>query len=257
MPVKFPDLSNTLVLIPAFNEEKNLSHVITQLKRDLGMNPSQLILADDGSSDFTSLIARELGIRIIRSPSNQGKGYMLHQAFQVIVNHFPNFKWVTTLDGDGQHDHKDIPRLVRTLKNDKSLGIVIGKRDFTIMPHINRISNKLTSTWCVNWLHWDVPDIQCGFRAYRTSALHQILEYGPSTRKFEFETELLFITWLLDLKITSIPIRTVYFQNHRKSNVVPIIDTLRWVKLAFHFGFKPQFIRKMWKQKKLRKMRIS
>lgn len=249
------DFSSTFVLIPAFNEEKNLSRVINQLIRDLKFNTSQLVLADDGSTDLSPQIARELGIRIIRSPFNQGKGYILHQAFLAILNYFPYVKWVVTMDGDGQHDHRDIPLFVQALQDDSSLGIAIGKRDFGIMPWGNSIPNWVTSAWCQYWLRWDIPDIQCGFRAYRTSALRHILEYRLLTKKFEFETELLFITWLLGLKVTSIPIRTVYYQNHRRSNVAPIIDTLRWAKLAFRFGFDSQFMRKIWKHKKIKKKR--
>jgi glycosyltransferase involved in cell wall biosynthesis len=248
------DFSNTFVLIPAFNEEKNLSRVVNQLKRS-GLNLSHLVLADDGSTDKTPQIARDLGIRIIRSASNRGKGYILHQAFLTILEKFPNIRYITTIDGDGQHDHRDIPRFINALDKDDSLGIVIGKRNFSIMPQKNKVSNRITSMWCLYWLQWDVPDVQCGFRAYRTSILRQILKYGISTKKFDFETELLFITWLLDFNISAIPIRTLYYRNHRGSYIVPITDTLRWARLAFRFGFNPQFMRRIWKLRIMNKNR--
>lgn len=248
------NFSNTFILIPAFNEEKNLFRLIDQLKR-AGFNTSHLVLADDGSTDQTSQIGRDLGIRIIRSPTNYGKGYILYHAFNTILNRFPSIESIMTIDGDGQHDHREIPEFLKALDKDDSLGIVIGRRDFNIMPRINKISNSLTSMWCLYWLQWDIPDVQCGFRAYRSSILRRILDYGISTRKFDFETELLFITWLLGFDISSIPIRTVYIQNNRKSYVVPITDTLRWTRLAFRFGFNPQFMRRIWKQRLISKER--
>ncbi|MFW9855599.1 MAG: glycosyltransferase family 2 protein [Candidatus Thorarchaeota archaeon] len=248
------DFSNTFILIPAFNEEKNLLRVVNQLKR-AGFNGSHLVLADDGSRDQTVQIGKDLGIRIIRSPINQGKGYILYHAFDTILNRFPSIKCIMTIDGDGQHDHREIPQFMKAINKGDSIGIVIGRRDFNIMPHINKISNRLTSLWCLYWLQWDVPDVQCGFRAYRSSILRQILNYGISTKKFDFETELLFITWLLGFDISSIPIRTVYIQNNRESYIAPITDTLRWIRLAFRFGFNPLFMSKIWQQRLISKKR--
>ncbi len=244
--------SDFLVVLPAYNEEKNIKIVIKRLLRDFHKN--QILLADDGSTDNTVAIARDMGIRIIRSPTNRGKGYILRQTFEVILDYFPKTKWVVTFDADGQHDLQDIRKYLEIVQKDPKIGILVGKRDFSQMPIKNWISNSLTSGWCKYWLDWDITDIQCGFRCYRTKSLRKILSYGLIKNKFDLETEILIVAWLLNIKMTEIAISTLYKKNNRNSKVIPSVDTFRWMILILQKGFSLEFIRKMWYQRSLRKM---
>lgn len=245
--------SDFIVVLPAHNEEKNIKKVITQVLRHF--NKNQILLADDGSTDNTSTIAREMGISIIRSPTNRGKGYILHRTFEAILQYFPNTQWVMTFDADGQHNHHDIAKFLEILQDNPKLGILVGKRDCTRMPIKNWVSNALTSGWCKYWLNWDISDLQCGFRCYRTKSLRKILSYGLTKNKFDLETEILIVAWLLDIKMTETAISTLYIRNNRKSKVIPTIDTFRWVILILQKGFSLEFIRKMWYRRYMRKMK--
>ncbi len=205
----------------------------------------QIILADDGSTDCTMQIAKEYQIRIIRSKINVGKGYILKNAFKAIIKYLPHYKWIITLDADGQHNPKDLISFFKSKKNDENVSIFVGSRDFRKMPKSNYISNILTSNWCKFWLKWELEDLQCGYRCYNTKRLKQLLQYGLSKKNFDFETEILFVAWFLDMKIKELPIQTVYFFRHRKSRVLPSIDTLRWIWLIISFGLNTQFMRKI------------
>jgi glycosyltransferase involved in cell wall biosynthesis len=209
----------------------------------------QLLLADDGSTDRTVNVAKKKGIRIIKGKKNIGKGFILTNAFNIIIQKFPNVKWVISIDADGQHDPSDIPHFLNTIESYPEVRILVGKRNYNKMPPLNRFSNILTSRWCQYWLNWDLSDIQCGFRCYHIDALHKILQFGLSKKKFDLETEILFIAWILDIKMKELDIRTTYLNNNRKSRVRPVIDTFRWILVASQFGFSLEFIYKVWEKR--------
>lgn len=233
-----------MVILPAYNEELTIARVIHKL--DNYITRKQILVADDGSIDNTSLLARQLGVEVIRNRTNQGKGSILRKAFQTIVLHKPNIKWVFTLDADGQHSPEDIPRFVSIISTQPNLGIINGRRQYLQMPLINRISNTLTSNWCNFWLKWKIDDLQCGFRLYNVDCLKDIINYGLTSRKFDLETELLFIAWLNDMKMVQVPITTMYGKQNRKSRIKPALDTFRWIILGMRFGFKLRFFHKIW-----------
>ena len=236
-------LKDLIILIPSFNEEENLSYILNEVIKYVPRE--YIILADDGSTDRTIQIAKEYRIRIIRSKLNVGKGFILKNAFEAIIKYLPNIKWIVTLDADGQHNPKDLLSFSESIKNDNEICILIGRRDYRKMPKFNFISNILTSNWCKFWLQWKLDDLQCGYRCYNTKKLEKILYYGVSRKNFDFETEILFVAWFLDMKIKELPVQTVYFQRHRKSRVLPSIDTLRWIWLIISFGLNVHFMRKI------------
>ncbi len=246
------NVSDFCIVLPALNEENSLPGLILNLRRIFSR--SQIILADDGSRDSTSKVAQQLGIRVIRNRTNRGKGYILRCVFAIILQKFPRFKWVITVDADGQHHHRDITRFFQTIAQLPEVEIIIGKRDFSQMPPLNQISNKLTSKWSNYWLDWNLNDLQCGFRCYSTKALRHILNYGLTRNKFDLETEILLVAWLLNLKIVDIPVRTIYPNNRRNSRVRPVIDTTRWMFLIMQYGISPRFISKVWQRRHFNKI---
>lgn len=239
--------SNFVIVLPAYNEAITLPTVLHKLKTHFSCN--QIFLADDGSTDGTSEIARKLGVRVIRNPHNKGKGYILRSTFSVIIQQFPKAKWILTMDTDGQHCQKDIPKFFDMVKLNPDVGIIIGRRNYRQMPSFNSASNTLTTRWCNYWLKWRLSDLQCGFRCYSIRAIQKVMNYGLSRNRFDFETEVLLVAWYLDLKINDIPITTLYPTNRRKSRVIPLIDTFRWILLMFQFGFSLKFLHKIWKMK--------
>lgn len=233
-----------IVIIPAYNEELSLPKLIHQL--DKYFTREQILIADDGSVDNTLSIAEDLGIKTVKNTLNQGKGFVLRRAFMNVISQMPRIKWILTMDADGQHSTGDIPRFISTSERIPDLGIINGKRQYLQMPFVNRLSNIITSNWCNFWLKWNIDDLQCGFRLYNVENLREIIDYGLKSRKFDLETELLFIAWLKGIKVTQIPITTVYADERRRSRIKPAMDSLRWVYLGMRFGFKLQFFHKIW-----------
>jgi len=99
------DMADTLVIIPAFNEEKNIVNVIERLTSTL--NDVDYVIVNDGSIDNTSKICKEKAFNIIDLPVNLG----LAGAFQTGMKyaHKHGYKYAVQFDGDGQHRPEYIP----------------------------------------------------------------------------------------------------------------------------------------------------
>ena len=245
--------SDVIIVIPAFNEENHIIEVIREVNRYI--TKDQILVANDGSTDNTLRIVRELGTRSVSIPKNQGKGFILRRSITEILQEIPSVKWIITFDADGQHDNHDIPHFLTAIQSHSEFGVFVGRRDFSKMPRINRISNILTSKWCKFWLRWDINDLQCGFRCYNAESLRKILNHGLRCNKFDLETEILLTAWFLDIKLCQIPISTYYDKHRRRSRITPAIDTIRWIRLVARFGFNSTFLRKILHRR--RKIRIN
>ncbi|MHA2174584.1 MAG: glycosyltransferase family 2 protein [Candidatus Hodarchaeales archaeon] len=239
---------NIFIIVPAYNEEKTLPSVIQQLETYI--NRENILIANDGSIDNTIRVTKQYGLESINNEINQGKGFILRKGFEKIVMENPEVDWIITFDADGQHNSQDLPQFFEIINQNSNVSIIIGTRDYHLMPSANRISNLLTSRWCEYWLNWGISDLQCGFRAYYTEDIREILDYGLSCTKFDLETEILLVAWILGKKMTQVPIKTLYEQQRRRSRIAPNLDTLRWMKLMLKFGFQYQFMHKIWQRKK-------
>lgn len=114
-------LKETLILIPAFNEEKNIQPVIKIIKENYPQ--TEILVVDDGSKDRTSLLARESGAHVINLPFNLGYGVALQTGYKYALE--KGYKYLVQLDGDGQHDPvfiKDLLQVVQTKEADLALG---------------------------------------------------------------------------------------------------------------------------------------
>ncbi len=116
-------MGDTLILIPAHNEEHSIGRVMEQLN-NLNL-VFDVLVVDDGSSDNTALVAQKYGAQVIRLPYNLGYGGALQTGFKYAVS--KNYSYVVTFDGDGQHDPFSIERIMDKLGNNQA-DIVIGSR---------------------------------------------------------------------------------------------------------------------------------
>jgi glycosyltransferase involved in cell wall biosynthesis len=115
-------MSRVLVVIPARNEAANLPAVLEELR---GSCPdSDLLVVDDGSTDTTRRVARDLGCRVVGLPFQLGYG----GAVQAGIKHGlrRGYDVVVTFDGDGQHDARDVGSLVLAVSEGADL--VLGSR---------------------------------------------------------------------------------------------------------------------------------
>ena len=90
--------------IPAYNEEKNIASIIIKLKKIT----DSIIVCDDGSSDMTSEISKNLGAVVISHKKNMGYGAAINSIFQKSKE--MNVDLLVTFDADGQHRVEDIEK---------------------------------------------------------------------------------------------------------------------------------------------------
>ncbi len=167
-------LAPVLVVIPAFNEEQNIGHVLHRMpNRACGLSINALVI-DDGSADQTFSVAREAGAFVVKNPFNRGGGAALRVGFDIARRFGSEF--VVTMDADGQHDPKEINRLLKPIIEGE-YDVVIGSRvlgaremDSTVryvgIHFFNAVIRLLTTA--------KVTDCSNGFRAMRLSELGRI-----------------------------------------------------------------------------------
>ena len=102
-----PEIS---VVLPCFNGAATLVEAVESIRAQT-LTEWQLILFDDGSTDATQQQLQDLDITVLRQPGNQGKGASLLNGFHKALELDSDL--VITLDGDGQHDPEEIPRLLQ------------------------------------------------------------------------------------------------------------------------------------------------
>ena len=144
----------TIAAIPCYNEGLAIGSVALKASRHV----DEVLVVDDGSTDDTVAIATAAGATVVAHEGNKGKGRAVKNALRYTVEH--GFDALVLLDGDGQHDPREIPKLLEPLTND-SADIVIGFRTFGQMPAYRRVGRKVLD----HATGGPVRDSQCGFRA--------------------------------------------------------------------------------------------
>ena len=108
-----PEKKNkTLVIIPAFNEEEQVATVLQGVKQEV---PEAIVLVvNDGSSDQTEAKVRAAGAKVLSHPFNMGYGVTLQTGYKYALKH--GFEYILQMDGDGQHDPRYLPILLREIE---------------------------------------------------------------------------------------------------------------------------------------------
>jgi glycosyltransferase involved in cell wall biosynthesis len=102
---------SVLVVIPCRNEARNLGQVVRELRAE--RSGDDLLVVDDGSTDGTAALARELGCRVVELPLHLGYGAAVQAGVKYGLRR--RYAAVVTFDGDGQHDPADIAPLLEAV----------------------------------------------------------------------------------------------------------------------------------------------
>ena len=171
------DKTNTLVVVPAYNEQDSIVSVIEEIKA----TGFPFVVIDDGSTDGTRNRAISAGARTISLPFNAGVGGSLKCGFQHAVTH--GYAAVIQCDADGQHPTKDFESLVNHA-NIHSSHLVIGSRfsgDESTM-HVSRprkLAMKMLSSVAKRTNQVEVTDTTSGFRLISQPLLGQFAQRFP------------------------------------------------------------------------------
>jgi len=205
----------TIIVIPAYNEELRVGHVVSLCKK----YAENVIVVDDGSKDKTYLEAEKNGAIAVRHRVNLGKGAALKTGCDLAI--LKGADKIIALDADGQHDPGEIPDFISKLKyND----IVFSKRTKRWkMPLVAKIGNDFFSFLSNLLFGIKLRDVQSGYRAF-TKDCYKKIRWDLSG--YSVENEIIAKVGVKKLKYAEIPIKTIYNDNYKGTTVIDGITIL-------------------------------
>src|SRR5215216_654275 len=153
-----------IAIVPAYNEADAIEAVIKEVR---SVDPElEIVVVDDGSIDGTASRAHKLGVEVVRLPFNLGIGGAMQTGYQYARDH--GFELAVQIDGDGQHDPREVPKLIEPIVEgvtDMAVGTRFAGGASYRPPFARRIGIVLFA-WLVSLLvRQRVTDTTSGFRA--------------------------------------------------------------------------------------------
>lgn len=220
---------NILIGIPAFNEENNIRNILQQVKKIA----ENILVCDDGSTDNTYNIAKEMGVKVIKHKKNLGYGSAIKTIFEQAK--ILDVDVLITIDADGQHDVSDINKIIEPIKQNKA-DIVIGSRFLEKsknIPKYRKLGIKAINGLTNIPSKSNISDTQSGFRGYSKNVLKQIdlIENGMG-----ISTEILLKSIKNNFKIFEVPINISYngdtsTHNPISHGAVVILSTMKFISI--------------------------
>lgn len=204
-------MNEHLIVIPVFNETATIADIVERARLH-----GPVLVVDDGSSDGSGEKAAAAGAEVIRHPRRRGKGPALRRGFAQGLRR--GVHRVVTLDGDGQHDPDEIPRLLKAAVEEPR-ALVIGGRlggladpSDRVIP-AGRLAALTVAGFFINWLSGvAVVDTQSGFRVYPASLLSAVT---PRRGGFVLETEVLLRAAAQGFTLREVPVTPIHFEDRR------------------------------------------
>ena len=193
--------TNTIALIPAYNEEATITDVIQHTKPFV----DKILVINDGSTDATKQVSIQAGAEVIDNIVNRGLGQTMKRGYEEALRLDADI--VVQLDADSQYLAKEIPLLIQPIL-DNEADLVLGSRLENIqykMPTFKKIGNKAFSSVLRMLTGADVSDGQTGFRAMR----REVLETAMPDNKYTYTQEMIIKTAKEGWRIRSVPITFV------------------------------------------------
>ncbi|MAG91149.1 hypothetical protein CMO83_05430 [Candidatus Woesearchaeota archaeon] len=214
--------SNIWAVIPAYNEENEISSIVKKTKKYV----KNVVVVDDGSDDQTKQLAQNSGAKVLKHLVNLGKGAALKTGCDYVAN--KGAKFIIALDADAQHNPNDLPRFIEKLKK---YDVIFSYRKLSReMPLILRIGNWFISN-TVKFLYGiKLKDTQCGFRAFSIETYRKIRWNAPD---YSMESEMISRAGKQRLKYVQIPIDTIYSDKYKGTTVldgIKIVLNMFWWK---------------------------
>jgi glycosyltransferase involved in cell wall biosynthesis len=168
-------LATVTIVIPVYNEARTVGVLIERVRAAMRASGRdyEIMVVDDGSTDASSRVCAEAEAVVVRHPYNKGNG----AAVKTGIRHARG-EAVVLLDGDGQHDPRDIPRLLGVLDH---YDLVVAARTPTSrQPSLRRLANAVYNRFATYVTDTPIPDLTSGFRAVKTDLARQFLYLLPN-----------------------------------------------------------------------------
>lgn len=205
------------VIIPVFNEAQNVPGLLDRI-HSLNLPQSELIVVDDGSRDGSAEIAEKKGARVVRHPYNIGNGAAIKNGIRAARG-----KFVILMDGDGQHQAEDIPKL---LAEAERYHMIVGARGKGSRLRFHRyVANLIYNAFASYVTRFRVRDLTSGFRLLSRQDAMRFIDLLPNTFSYPSTLTLAFLRSGLTVKY--VPIQTLYRSGQSKISL--IADGIRFL----------------------------
>lgn len=195
-----------IVQIPAYNEEATLPETVRDIPREIdGVDEVEILVIDDGSTDRTVEVARELGVdHIVELGNNTGLARAFREGLEASLKEGADI--VVNTDADNQYSGACIPELIRPILEGNA-DIVVGDRQTLHSPHFplpKRILQVLGSSVVRQISGLRIPDAVSGFRAISKQAAIRL----NIVSSFSYTIEMLIQAGRKKMAVTSVPVKT-------------------------------------------------
>mgnify|MGYP000217016619 CR=1 FL=1 len=207
-------MSNTLVIIPTYNEKENIASIIDAvLSFEAGYH---ILVIDDGSPDGTANIVRDImqnnagRVFIECRPGKLGLGTAYIHGFKWALS--KGYEYIIEMDADFSHNPKDLDRLCAAC--DEGVDVAIGSRyvkggSTDNWPLDRKIYSQGGSAYTRIITGMSVKDPTAGFVCYKRKVLDSINFDNIKFIGYAFQIEMKFASWKLGFKIKEVPIKFV------------------------------------------------
>jgi glycosyltransferase involved in cell wall biosynthesis len=185
------------VIVPAYNEEKKIVDTLSRIRKV--PLAKEIIVVDDGSKDKTAEKAGKYA-RILKMRVNRGKGAAMRAGAKMAKGDILVF-----IDAS-QFNPEEIPKLVARMKRDRA-DMVVGIRDFSIIPWHRRVTNNLTRLAILIGTGRGISDALSGFRVIGKKAF---LGMKTKENRYCIESEINFRAFGNRLRVSEVPVTVTY-----------------------------------------------
>ena len=213
------DKPKVVVVMPAYNAAKTLHMTYADLPRDM---VDLVILVDDGSSDETAKIARELGLELFVHDRNYGYGANQKTCYREALRAGASI--VVMVHPDYQYDPTLLPEIIKPIQEGQA-DVVFGSRLMGInpmkqgMPWWKYISNRFLTIAENTVFGLKLSEYHTGYRAFRREALESV-NLQMDSDKFIFDQEIVAQLVNVKMRITEVPVPTRYFAQASSASFV-------------------------------------
>lgn len=160
-----------IAVVPAYNEVATVGRVVAGLRESVP--EFDVLVIDDGSTDETGRAASLAGARVVRHPFNLGIGGAVQSGFRFALDH--GYEFMVQVDGDGQHDPREIEKLILAMEDDPSIDVACGSRFLERLEYRGPVSRRagihLFAFILSRFVGQKITDPTSGFRLYNRGAI--------------------------------------------------------------------------------------
>ena len=209
------------LILPAKNEAEGLRKALPGVRQLLP--DAEIIVVDDGSTDQTALVAREMGARVLSSPYSMGNGAAIKRGARAATGDILMF-----MDADGQHNVSLIPQVLSKL--DEGYDMAVGARGWDGQASVGRgMANGLYNGIASLITGHRVADLTSGFRAVRADKFREFLYLLPNGFSYPTTITMAFFRSAYPVAYVPIPVAPRVGRSH----IRPLRDGLRFLLIIF------------------------